>query len=92
MHIHTPCPTGWGFDPSLTIDVAYAAVQTGAWLLYEIENGKRKLSKKIEKLKPIREYLKLQGRFKKLNEKDIIKIQQEIDLGWEELKKGIEMI
>ena len=92
LHIHTPCPTGWGFDPSLTIEVAYAAVQTGAWLLYEIDNGKRKLSKKIEKLKPIREYLKLQGRFKKLNEKDIMKIQQEINLGWEELKKGIEMI
>jgi pyruvate/2-oxoacid:ferredoxin oxidoreductase beta subunit len=89
LHIHTPCPTGWEFDPSLTIEVAYAAVQTGAWLLYEIENGKRKLTKKIDKIKPIGDYLNLQGRFKNLNEEDIIRIQQEINTSREELKRSI---
>ena len=79
LHIHTPCPTGWGFDPALSIRVAKAAVQTGAWLLIEIENGKLKLNSKTTNLKPVTEYLKLQGRFKHLKDTDIKNIQQEID-------------
>lgn len=79
LHIHTPCPTGWGFDPALSVNLAKAAVQTGAWVLYEIEKGKLKLNSKTTKLKPVRDYLKPQGRFKHLSDKDIQEIQQEID-------------
>jgi len=76
IHIHTPCPTGWFFHSSATIEVAKAAVETGAWTLCEYENGKRKINKKIKDLKPINEYLKLQKRFKNLSEDDIEKIQK----------------
>ncbi|MFX1283939.1 MAG: thiamine pyrophosphate-dependent enzyme [Promethearchaeota archaeon] len=76
IHIHTPCPTGWLFDPSKTIEVAKAAVQTGIWLLCEIENGKQKVTKKISKLKPVEEYIKLQGRFNHLSGDDIKNIQE----------------
>ncbi|MDQ1354029.1 MAG: pyruvate ferredoxin oxidoreductase beta subunit [Acidobacteriota bacterium] len=79
LHIHTPCPTGWGFDPALSVSLARAAVQTGAWVLYEIEKGKLKLNSKTTKLKPVSDYLKPQGRFKHLSDKDIQDIQQEID-------------
>ncbi|MCP4150241.1 MAG: pyruvate synthase subunit beta [bacterium] len=78
LHIHTPCPTGWGFEPALSIEVAKAAVQTGAWTLMEFENGERRVTRKITKLKPVESYLKLQRRFKKLTEKDIKNISQEI--------------
>jgi pyruvate ferredoxin oxidoreductase beta subunit len=80
LHIHTPCPTGWGFDPSLTIQVAKAAVQTGAWVLMEVENSKQQPNRKIGKLKPIKEYLKLQKRFKHLTETDIQHIQEEVTI------------
>lgn len=79
LHIHTPCPTGWGFDPALSVSLARAAVQTGAWVLYEIENGKLKLNSKTSKLKPVNDYIKLQSRFKHLSDTDIKNIQQEID-------------
>jgi pyruvate/2-oxoacid:ferredoxin oxidoreductase beta subunit len=79
LHIHTPCPTGWWFDPALSIKLAKAAVQTGAWLLLEIENGQLKLNGKTSNLKPVQEYLKLQGRFKHLSDSDIKNIQQDID-------------
>jgi len=79
LHIHTPCPTGWLYDPGLTIEIAKSAVETGAWILYEIEKGKRKLNRKIDKLKPVKEYLKFQKRFKNLDEKDMEEIQQDID-------------
>lgn len=79
VHIHVPCPTGWGFDPSLTIRLAKAAVETGAWLLYEIEKGERRLNRGIKKRKPLSEYVQLQGRFKHLSGQDIEKIQQEVE-------------
>jgi pyruvate ferredoxin oxidoreductase beta subunit len=79
LHIHTPCPTGWTFDPALSIQVAKAAVETGAWVLYEIEKGKRKINSKIDGLKPVTEYIRLQGRFKNMTDADIQNIQQEID-------------
>ena len=79
IHIHTPCPTGWLFDSSKTIEVAKRAVQTGLWLLCEIENGKLRITKKVSKVKPIEEYFKLQGRFKHLSSQDIEKIQERVN-------------
>jgi pyruvate ferredoxin oxidoreductase beta subunit len=78
LHIHTPCPTGWNFDPAITIEVAKAAVQSGAYLLYEIEDGLRRITKPIEKFKPIEEYLKLQGRFDHITKNEIEIIQEEV--------------
>jgi pyruvate ferredoxin oxidoreductase beta subunit len=87
LHVHTPCPTGWTYDPALTIEIAKAAVQTGAWVLLEIQNGEMTLNRKLENLKPIDSYLKLQGRFKHINAADLRKIQQDIDHNIDKLKK-----
>jgi pyruvate ferredoxin oxidoreductase beta subunit len=87
LHIHTPCPTGWQFDPALTIEVAKTAVQTGAWVLMEIENGKTTLNRKLDKLKPVDTYLKLQGRFKHITETDIKSIQEDINNSINQLKQ-----
>ncbi len=89
LHVHTPCPTGWQFDPALTIDVAKTAVQTGAWVLMEIENGKTTLNRKLDKLKPVDAYLKMQGRFKHITDKDIKNIQEDIDNNITRLKQKI---
>ena len=84
IHIHTPCPIGWGFDSSKTIEVARLAVQTGMWVLYEIEDGKFKKTMNPE-LKPVGEYLNMQKRFKHLREKEIKIIQDHINTSWKEL-------
>jgi pyruvate ferredoxin oxidoreductase beta subunit len=89
LHVHTPCPTGWQFDPALTIEVAKTAVQTGAWVLMEIENGKTTLDRKLDKLKPVDAYLKMQGRFKHITDKDIKNIQEDIDNNITRLKQKI---
>ncbi len=89
IHIHTPCPTGWQFDPALTIDVAKTAVQTGAWVLMEIEYGKTTLNRNLDKLKPVDAYLKMQGRFKHITDKDIKNIQEDIDNNITRLKQKI---
>jgi pyruvate ferredoxin oxidoreductase beta subunit len=93
IHILAPCPTGWRYDTSKTVEMGRLAVRTGMWTLFEIENGKFKLNSPSDKLidrtkrKPVREYLALQDRFRKLTEVDIEKIQKWVDEDWERYRK-----
>jgi pyruvate ferredoxin oxidoreductase beta subunit len=89
IHIHIPCPAGWGFDPRYSVKLGRMAVESGLFDLYEIENGKRRLtgaSRKLlgKKRQPVKDYLEIQTRFKALTEKRIDRIQKEIDAKWEE--------
>jgi pyruvate ferredoxin oxidoreductase beta subunit len=79
IHVNCPCPPGWRFSSEKTIEVARLAVQTGMWVLYEIEEGEFRLTVKPSKRKPVAEYLKLQGRFRHLTEEDIAEIQRMAD-------------
>ena len=84
--IQSPCPTGWRYDPSKTIEVGRLAVQTGMWALYEILDGRKfRLTYKPRKLKPVTEYLKMQGRFRHLTEEEISEIQKIATDNWERL-------
>lgn len=79
IHLHQPCTTGWRFPPSKTIEVGRLAVESGAWLLYEIENGEFRITYRPVERRPVKEYLKMQGRFKHLTDEEIQKIQDYID-------------
>jgi pyruvate ferredoxin oxidoreductase beta subunit len=93
IHILSPCPPGWRFPTEKTIEISRLAVQTGMWVLYEIEYGRFKLSSPsaplIDKSKRrnVEEYLRQQGRFSHLTAEDIIEIQRWIDSAWENYKK-----
>ncbi|MCF6464925.1 thiamine pyrophosphate-dependent enzyme [Clostridium sp. Cult2] len=76
IHIQTPCPTGWRYNPAKTIELARLAVQTGSWILYEYDNGKVKINTKFKKLKPIGDYVNLQGRFKHLTDEQKKELQE----------------
>ena len=88
IHILTPCMPGWLIKDDEGPEIGKLAVETGAWPLYEIENGKFLLNHNPEKLKPVSEYLQKQGRFKHLKEKDINYIQSIVNKQWESLLKG----
>ena len=90
IHIHTPCPTGWLYDPAKTIEVARAAVQSGVWPLYEIENGVRRITVEVADPRPVGEYLKLQGRFRHLTDRETEEIQQQIAKNMHSLLTGSE--
>lgn len=83
-----PCPTGWVFDNSKTISVGEMAVLTGAWPLYEIENGRFRLTFDPGKLRPIADYLKMQRRFSHLRKEDTARIHDYVTREWALLKKG----
>ncbi len=87
VHILSVCPTGWRCATDLTIRIGRLAVETGIFPLYEIENGKYRLNFDFPKLRPVTDYMKLQGRFRHLSEDIIDKIQQRVSAEYAELKE-----
>lgn len=76
IHLNQPCTTGWGYDPSKTIELGRLAVETGSWALYEIIEGEFKVTYKPQVKKPINDYLNAQKRFKHLSDEEKEKIQE----------------
>ena len=87
IHILSVCPTGWRSAADLSIKLGRLAVETGVFPLYEIENGKYNLSIDFPVLKPIKEYTKLQGRFRHLTDEMLAEIEKRVHEEYEELKK-----
>ncbi len=85
IHVLTPCPIGWGFPSEKTIEVGRLAVDTGMWALYEVENGETRITYRPNQRKPVKEYLKMQKRFKHLSAEEIEKIDQDIEERWKRL-------
>jgi pyruvate ferredoxin oxidoreductase beta subunit/2-oxoisovalerate ferredoxin oxidoreductase beta subunit len=88
IHIFAPCPTGWKMAPDLMIQITRMAVEANVFPIYEITNGIHyEINLKPEKKLPVKEYLKLQGRFSHLTEPQIAYVQKYIDFEWELLNK-----
>jgi pyruvate ferredoxin oxidoreductase beta subunit len=88
IHVFTPCPPGWSFPFNNTISIGKLAVETGWVVLYEVEDGVFHLTSASESiarkgnLKPLREYLMKQGRFKNITEEQINELQDRVDARW----------
>ena len=83
-----PCPTGWDFDPSQSVEIGKLAVKTGIWPLKEYVDGKVVHTKVPKERLPVEAYLEKQGRFAHLfepkrNEGLITEIQAKVDGYWE---------
>jgi pyruvate ferredoxin oxidoreductase beta subunit len=92
LHIYSACPTGWRMAPELAIEVGRLAVQTGAFPLYEVRDGKRlTVSVKPDELRSLKDYTKIQGRFRHLTDDQIAQIQARIQLEWDYLLKREEL-
>ncbi len=85
LHIFSPCPTGWRCAVEDAVQTARLVVQTKIFPLYEVIDGKYRLSRKIKKFKPVTEYFKLQRRFRHLTEADVALIQERVDREYDRL-------
>ncbi|MEO8304736.1 MAG: thiamine pyrophosphate-dependent enzyme [Betaproteobacteria bacterium] len=63
IHIHVPCPLGWGSAPADTIKLARLAVESGLFPLFEAEHGEIVSSTKLRQKVPVNAYLSLQKRY-----------------------------
>jgi len=86
IHVLSVCPTGWRMPSDLTVRVGRLAVETGVFPLYEVENGKYTLNVDLPQLRPVEDYLMLQGRFRHLDKEAISKIQERVSKEYYELK------
>ena len=79
LHVHVPCPLGWGTAPEDTLAHARKAVYSGLFPLFEGESGQLTRVFQIEKPIPVEAYLKGQRRFahlfSKKNGPDVERIQ-----------------
>ncbi|HET7186384.1 MAG TPA: thiamine pyrophosphate-dependent enzyme [Terriglobales bacterium] len=89
IHSLDPCPKGWDYDPILSHELGELAVQTGVWPLYEVEDGKIRLTGRTQQIadgkiprKPVRDYLLKQGRFAHFTNDDLDYFQSKIDQMW----------
>jgi pyruvate ferredoxin oxidoreductase beta subunit len=54
-------------------------------MVYEVEQGKMRLSVPVPKRKPVGEYLAGQGRFKNFTPADVEAVQKSVDESWARL-------
>ena len=89
LNVLAPCPRGWGYPTEDLMKINKLAVETCYWPLYEVVDGKYKITYKPAKKLPIEEFLKPQKRFKHMfkegNEWMIEEFQKEVDSRWQEL-------
>jgi pyruvate ferredoxin oxidoreductase beta subunit len=94
IHIHTPCPPGWGYEARYTVKVGELAVETGYWDLYEVEMGEFRLTgasaRTLKKgtRKPVQEYLKSQSRFRIMSPEQAADVQARVDAKWSTYSSG----
>ncbi|CCC82646.1 pyruvate synthase subunit PorB [Thermoproteus tenax] len=94
LHILAPCPPGWRFPEERTVEVARLAVETGYFPLYEYDHGKIKLNPPTSAIvadpkrrKPLKEFLKMQGRFAHLTDAEIEELERAVLTNLEYLSK-----
>jgi pyruvate/2-oxoacid:ferredoxin oxidoreductase beta subunit len=87
FHIFAPCPPGWKFDSAETIALGRLATDSGIFPLYEVVDGRLRITRKTGELKPVAEYLAAQGRFRHLGAEETARIQSEVRAEWDRLRR-----
>ena len=78
LHVLSPCPLGWGSEPSHTVRVARLAHECGLFPVYEADHGEVTAVTPVARLVPVEEYLRLQGRYRHLVGRDGAVVRPEV--------------
>ncbi|MCD8199769.1 MAG: thiamine pyrophosphate-dependent enzyme [Coriobacteriaceae bacterium] len=86
LHVLAPCPTGWGTETDVTVELAKEAVDCGLWYLAEVVDDTWSISRRPKEFSDIRTYLGAQSRFSHLQETDFVLLEEHRDHLWEQLE------
>jgi pyruvate ferredoxin oxidoreductase beta subunit len=91
LNVLSDCPVGWGHEPRLSPSLLAAAVDTCFWPLYEVAEGRYRLTYEPAEKLPIEAWLEPQARFRHVladgNEDLLARIQQRVDDEWAALRR-----
>jgi pyruvate ferredoxin oxidoreductase beta subunit len=76
IHILSVCPIGWRSAPDLTVRLGRLAVETAIFPLYEVVNGRYRMTVEPPKVRPVQDYMTPQSRFRHLREPELNFIQK----------------
>ncbi len=86
LNVLTDCPVGWGHEARESLRVGRAAVETCFWPLYEVVDGRYRLTYTPEQKQPIERWLQGQKRFAHLLKPEhrgaVAEIQRRVDADW----------
>jgi len=85
IHLLSPCPPGWRIEPSKSIQIARMATQCHLFPIYEVENGRYRITVRPDTTISVEKYIKAQGRFSRIDKDTIKKIQEHTELRWQRL-------
>ena len=89
LNVMSTCQLGWRHLPRLALRVAWLAVQTRYWPLFEVVHGYYRLTDPPRVREPVEAWLESQGRFRHLFEPEnaahIVRMQAQVDARWEAL-------
>ena len=85
IHILCPCPAGWAFDPSLSVQVGKLAVDSNLFPLYEVVQGTYFINVAVPQPRPVKDYMRQQERFQKLSDTDLAEIQKLVAIEYSRL-------
>jgi pyruvate ferredoxin oxidoreductase beta subunit len=87
LHVMSICPTGWRVPTEDAIKYGRLIVDSCVFPLYEVVNGKYSMTYTPEKILPVSEYIKGQGRFRHLTPQMIEEIQAHTTREYEKILK-----
>lgn len=79
LHIFSPCPTGWKYEPKKSIEIARTAVKTNFFPLFEVEEGKFTINLNIKNPEPVSALLGSMKKFSHICSEDAQEIQNRVD-------------
>jgi len=89
LNVLTNCPVGWGHEPREAIAILNAAVDSCYWPLYEVVDGRYRLTYEPEEIVPVERWLRPQKRFAHLFTAEGAGVVREIErrtrADWDEL-------
>lgn len=78
IHLFSPCPTGWGYDSDMGIEIARRAVKSNFFPLIESDNGKMTLNENKNPTS-VSEFIKGIKKFRHLSAESIDELQKAVD-------------
>ena len=89
LNVLTNCPVGWGHEPRETLDILNAAVDSCFWPVYEVVEGRYRLTYVPERIRPLEDWLRPQQRFAHLLRPEaaglLEQIRRQVKDDWEAL-------